>query len=62
MIFLDTQTDKHCIIIYISSGHTPKIPTEQIPIGIRSVGIPCAHHDDDDRDDEKGRLILGGAL
>ena len=25
---------------------------ERIPIGIRSVGFPCAHHDDDVDDDD----------
>ena len=31
---------------------------ERIPIGIRSVGIPCAHHDDDDDDDDDDVLSL----
>ena len=32
------------------------MPTERIPIGIRSVGIPCAHHHDDceDHGDDQG--------
>ena len=31
---------------------TRNLPTERIPIGIRSVGIPCAHLDGDGDDDD----------